>query len=174
MTAATATPARDGSALCLSCGLCCTGVLFQTVRLTPAEVPGARRLQLPVLEGGERAWSTQPCPRHVGGACGIYEERPGACRTFTCHTLAAYLAGDIDLAAAGARIERLRTAAARVLAGLPVELRSLPLWEATHAFSQEGDRSPDPAAWRRRHAGALLDIVELEALCRRDFTARDR
>lgn len=170
----TATPPRDGAGLCLSCGICCRGVIFQIVRLRDDEVALARRLRLPVVESRGRAAFTQPCPRHEDGACAVYEERPDACRSFVCHTLAAYLAGEIDIAAATARVDRLRATAARVRDGLPAELRDRELWEAVAALSDEGERSPDRSAWRRQHAGLLLDVIELEALCRRDFTTRPK
>jgi hypothetical protein len=164
-------PVRDGGALCLACGLCCSGELFEDVRLDPAELDTARKLRLPLVQGhGEPAFEV-PCPQHVGGACAAYEERPRVCREFVCHTLAGYLAGDLDLGAAEERIVRLRRVAARVRAALPEETRSLGLWVAVRRFAEQGERAGDQRAWRSTHGAVLLEIFELERRRRDDFTA---
>ncbi|MEZ4300884.1 MAG: YkgJ family cysteine cluster protein [Polyangiaceae bacterium] len=167
----------DDSELCLSCGLCCTGEIFEHVRLGDDEVEGARALRLPVVHGTDRSAFAQPCPHNVERACGVYEQRPRACRAFECHTLKAHRAGEIDRATAAARIERLRSAARAVRAGLPGELASLGLWAAVARFSDggegQGEGASQAAAWRAQHAGVLLDILALERLCRRDFASRE-
>lgn len=72
--------------LCKSCGLCCDGSLFGRVDLTPEELPLARKNRLHVVN--DRAFE-QPCAAlGVGNACAIYDERPHACRRFTCRLYA--------------------------------------------------------------------------------------
>jgi Fe-S-cluster containining protein len=169
------TAPRDGSALCASCGLCCNGTIFENVPLTEPEVETARRLHLPVYAKGERFRFDLPCPRQEADhRCGVYEERPQICRSFVCETLAAYLAEELDLPAARARVELLRALAARVLAQLPPHLAGHGLWQATTLFTQEGEAAPDPAAWRAKHGAFLFDILELERMVRRDFVTRGR
>jgi len=90
---------------CLTCGACCAtpspGNAY--VRLDEADVERLRSTGLPILEISvedadppetQRALSVKPDPRCTrvcvaldgcaGGtnACSIYEQRPGACRTF--------------------------------------------------------------------------------------------
>lgn len=65
--------------LCRACGLCCDGTLFGLVPVTAEE---ARRTRLPLV----RALGTpQPCAAlGADRACGVYADRPGACRAFVC------------------------------------------------------------------------------------------
>jgi len=67
----------DLEKLCRSCGLCCDGSLFGRVPLAPDE----RKTRLRVVSSG--ASFEQPCSA-FSGTCAIYEERPRACRAFTC------------------------------------------------------------------------------------------
>ncbi|MBK8257525.1 MAG: YkgJ family cysteine cluster protein [Polyangiaceae bacterium] len=165
--------ANPGSALCLRCGLCCTGEIFENVRLAEDEVEHARSLRLPLLGEPTPHHFGLPCPAHRGGRCSVYTERPRACRSFVCLTLAALEAGDIDNAEADRRVAKLREIADRVRSGLPDEGRSLGLWAAVARFSDEGENADDgDEAWRVRHSAVLLDVLELEHQCRRHFTAR--
>jgi Fe-S-cluster containining protein len=80
----------DLEALCRACGLCCDGSLFGRVGLTPEEVAPARMRSLRVVPSGKAF--EQPCAALVTSgagtesatACSIYDERPLACRRFTC------------------------------------------------------------------------------------------
>lgn len=163
-------PPEDGSALCLACGLCCTGHMFDHVTLREDELAAAARHRLPIVPRGDHTSFRQPCPHHGPAGCGIYEERPHACRLFRCRTLAAYQAGDIDRPTADARIEALRSMAAHVAAQLPPgSARTLGVWTAAQHFTAEADASPDPAAFRARHAPLFFDLLELSRLCKRDF-----
>lgn len=171
----TETRARDGFTLCSRCALCCDGSLFGDVRLEAGEVETAQKLHLPLVTKETHLSFRQPCPKlRADATCSIYEERPQACRGFVCHTLSAYQAGEIDLPAAEARVRRLRAAAARVVASLPEGLAEQGLWRGAEMFSEQGESAPDRAAWRAEHGALLLDILELELLCRRDFTTRDK
>jgi len=71
--------------LCQSCGFCCDGSLFGRVDLEPEEVAPARANRLHVVR--DRSFE-QPCTalRSDAGqsSCSIYEQRPHACRRFSC------------------------------------------------------------------------------------------
>ena len=73
---------RDGSALCLSCGMCCDGSLFSNGLLVDDEEVGlARSLGLEILGGPEAGTSwkfRQPCACFQAGECAVYDqEKPG-------------------------------------------------------------------------------------------------
>ena len=70
------------SELCLSCGLCCDGSLFQLVKLEPGEAQSGLRL-VPAHDA-----FAQPCGCLTGTRCDIYDDRPAACRRFRCRLLA--------------------------------------------------------------------------------------
>lgn len=80
--------------LCSSCGLCCDGTLFHTVRIGPDDDPSPLRaygLHLTRRKG--QAWLKQPCPAHQSCSCAIYTQRPARCRLFVCRQLEAVQEG---------------------------------------------------------------------------------
>ncbi len=97
-------------ALCLSCGMCCDGTLFDGVQLEPTD-DGARlkALGLPVkVSRGRTPISrfAQPCAALCADqSCRVYRDRPYQCRVFECGVFRKAKAGQIDLAAA-ARVVR--------------------------------------------------------------------
>lgn len=100
--------------LCLSCGLCCNGVIFADVQLQTADNP-ARLKSLgmrltPLAHNGNAAQPgaqalpaaaklpklLQPCCALEGSRCRIYSERPGHCRQFECLLLQRLRCGRIS------------------------------------------------------------------------------
>ncbi|MGQ0507356.1 MAG: YkgJ family cysteine cluster protein [Myxococcaceae bacterium] len=82
--------------LCEHCGLCCDGTLFTFVSLTDEEAARlrARDLSLGLREG--KAVLQQRCSALSGTLCGIYEERPAACRAYECLLYKAVQEGEVD------------------------------------------------------------------------------
>lgn len=87
---------RDGSKLCLACGLCCAGALFGHVRLTPSEVPRISALGLSIYSPADYPALRQPCSALEGTTCRIYEERPMRCIAYRCHLLEAFEADEVS------------------------------------------------------------------------------
>mgnify|MGYP000561683284 CR=1 FL=1 len=73
---------EDSSNICLSCGLCCDGMLIGFVQLDPKEVPTLRE----VMKIEEENLFLQPCDKYCDG-CTIYAERPANCIKFKCGLL---------------------------------------------------------------------------------------
>jgi uncharacterized protein len=95
----------SGEQLCLSCGLCCDGTLFDGVQLEPGD--DAKRLKslgLPVATSRARipvARFPQPCHALCGDrTCRLYADRPRQCRVFECGVFKDLRAGRIELPAA--------------------------------------------------------------------------
>ena len=108
-------PAGD---LCVKCGICCDGPLFDHAYLDPDEEARARALGFPVIEvGGQQAFPL-PCVHLKGTACQIYEVRPRTCGLYTCETLRAVNRGDIDRAEADRRIVATKAAVTAIRAHL--------------------------------------------------------
>lgn len=105
--------------LCLACGLCCDGTLFDNVRLEPDDdPPRLKALGLPVgvSRGRERiAHFPQPCAALCADrTCRVYASRPQQCRTYECMVFKETEAGRIDLAAALRIVTKARRQADRV------------------------------------------------------------
>jgi Fe-S-cluster containining protein len=105
---------RERSDLCLSCGLCCQGILHDLVPLAEDELERAARLRLPLVDSPLRLAFRLPCPRLEARRCTVYDERPGTCRSYACAVLRAYASGEIDEPTALSRIERTRAQNAEV------------------------------------------------------------
>ena len=72
------------STLCLSCGLCCDGTIFDVVPLTERERVTVTRLGLPVIRHKSGPAMPLPCEALDGLACQVYMSRPAPCRAFHC------------------------------------------------------------------------------------------
>ena len=101
------TNASPANLLCKSCGLCCTGHLFNRTKLRSAELDSAQELGLNVFRShpNERGFS-QPCPLWRG-QCTIYDspQYPRFCRTYKCKLLKQVLAETTSLPEALTAIE---------------------------------------------------------------------
>ena len=96
---------NSGEQLCLACGLCCDGTLFDNVRLGPADdAKKLKALGLPVVVSRSMkpvAFFRQPCAALCADrTCRVYADRPGQCRAFECGVFKDVQAGRITFAAA--------------------------------------------------------------------------
>jgi Fe-S-cluster containining protein len=98
--------------ICLSCGLCCNGVIFADVQLQPGDGPARlKQLGLPLSvsrDNGPRNRTRnsqaslprykfpQPCAAFDGCRCRIYADRPDYCRKFECLLLKSVQAGKTE------------------------------------------------------------------------------
>ena len=95
------------SDLCIECGLCCDGTLFDSVELYSVDDVEALSPLKPVfVQLPESVRVQQQCPALVERCCSVYESRPGTCRSFECDVLRAHQRGDLSLAAAREVIAR--------------------------------------------------------------------
>lgn len=96
---------NSGERLCLACGLCCDGTLFDNVQLGAGDdAQKLKALGLPVAVTRGRTTVTffrQPCVALCADrACRVYADRPGQCRAFECGVFKDAEAGRIAFAAA--------------------------------------------------------------------------
>src|SRR5262249_32014463 len=95
--------APDSNQLCLTCGLCCNGVIFADVKIQPKDdADRLRTLGLPLTKPRDSAFPKwrQPCAALDGCRCRIYAERPHYCREFECALLKAVNVGRVGAEAA--------------------------------------------------------------------------
>ncbi len=92
--------------LCMDCGLCCNGVLFDIVTLQPGDQPKA--LKARGLKVKRQEYFAQPCPALCGTRCTIYEQRPTRCRAFECRQYRQVADGSLPAEEAAARIGEVK------------------------------------------------------------------
>lgn len=186
------------SDLCLACGLCCDGTLFEATALMAGEDGRllAERQAVFVSEKGTQRFQ-QPCPAHERGRCSIYDERPEVCRDFRCSVLTAVDSGALDEVGARALIARameLRdvarpglavllqasrpdpTAALAASVGLAASAVPTALVAPTfvglyNAVAALVDRQQDPKAFREQHSKVMRAAEELRELIGTSFFA---
>ena len=107
--------------LCLACGLCCDGSLFEHVQLVPGDdAKKLKTLGLPV--SAPRAKTPvnhfrQPCSALCADrTCRVYADRPSQCRTFECGVFKAAQSGRITGTAALRLVKRARRLVDQILA----------------------------------------------------------
>ena len=91
----------NGTTLCKSCGLCCTGHLFIWTKLRSAELDSIESLGLKVFREPNQRGFNQPCPLW-DGICTIYDspQYPRFCKTYKCKLLKQLMDEVISLPAA--------------------------------------------------------------------------
>lgn len=117
--------------LCLTCGLCCSGVIFADVQLQAGDdATRIEALGLPLRKvRNQRSEQTssadatpampktkfsQPCVVFDGCRCRIYADRPNYCRAFDCALLKSVKAGEVKTVDALQLIEKALRRAERV------------------------------------------------------------
>lgn len=104
--------------LCLACGMCCDGTLFDGVQLERGDsAKRLRALGLPIgLSQGQKPVGrfSQPCAALCEDrTCHIYQDRPRQCRTFECQVFKDANTGRIEFPAAQRLVEKTRRQADR-------------------------------------------------------------
>lgn len=111
------TPASPGSQLCLCCGICCMGVLFDNAEI--GRNSG--------LDGGwygavdEDPLLPLACPLYREEQCAVFHhpERPDQCPEYRCGLLEQLDAGEIDVDQGRLIVGTVKTTLAAVLERLP-------------------------------------------------------
>lgn len=153
----------DGAALCRRCGLCCDGTLFGHVRLEPAAEAMARRRGLLVVSHQGKPTLAQRCAAlEPSGRCSVYHQRPRRCAGYRCKLLDQHQAGEVDLPAASAIIDRVRTSFTALRDRLGEPDASL-----SELRSRLAEQDAASVAWRRANAELLMDLVAFQRLCDR-------
>lgn len=166
-------PEDPETALCLACGICCSGVLFSHAEVEEHELPRLARRGLPVIRvEGASAELNLPCAAHGPAGCGVYEDRPEKCASYACKLRGRLARGAIALEAALATVERIKELARAVDAALPPGE-----WLWSRAAGLRVAAAPSAVEERRRNASILMDLKLLQILlCREldDRLAEDR
>lgn len=100
--------------LCMKCGLCCDGTLYDSVEILADERAQLLREKIPIDAAGGKEYMRQPCEGLSGTTCSIYAIRPATCRKFKCFVLTRLENGAITLDQADALVSRALQAVADV------------------------------------------------------------
>ena len=106
----TAESILKGSQLCLSCGLCCQGVMEKAAVLEPNEIELAKELKLECFIAGDGIYKFHLlCPLVNENVCTVYNNRhPSVCSEFQCLLLDQLLNDEISLEASLIIIHKIK------------------------------------------------------------------
>ncbi len=154
-----------GVELCLSCGLCCKGMLFDHAAIETDETELVNQLGLnPYQKKVDYDAFSLPCPRFKDSKCTIYAQRPRICGDYQCKLLNGYLQGEISF---GESIELVRKAISLMeaiyqhIGGDP----SKSIWKQIRNFLELQVRSVNSEESRRINARLLLDVKKFSIIC---------
>lgn len=150
----------EASTLCVSCGLCCSGALFDRARAQPDELERIAGFGLTIFADSKADRFRLPCALLEGNACTIYEQRFSVCRTFECKTLKAVKEGSLEPAAALGIVAK-----AKELIGRLAEADSE--WAQASVRHREFRRGPptgDPVRGKR-----FIEMLALDRFLDRHF-----
>lgn len=159
-----------GDQLCVACGLCCDGTLFDLVKLEASDDRSKlKALGLPVkISRGAVpvARFPQPCAALCEDRrCRLYADRPWQCRVFECGVLKDAKAGRISVAVALRLIKQVRRRAdkaRRLLRELGDTEEHRSLGERFHRMSERLESGNTDAAANSMFADLSLEIHHLK------------
>ena len=163
--------ARDGSALCADCGLCCDGTLFDHAKAEPEEFARLAAAGMETYEVEGKPRFRLPCPRLSGSRCTIYQERFTICRSFRCALLRDYQAGAVTLEEARQAVASAKALQAKVTARAPHATSPIPRRALTRQTA--GWSAVSEPAKRLEEARLHLDLVALERFLDTRFRRKD-
>lgn len=160
----------------MSCGLCCSGVLFAYVPVQPEEPADEYAQAGLVLEarpgGGHRM--PLPCARFEDGKCQTYHCRPEPCKFYRCGLLRRHDADGISHAEALAVIEKVKAKRARLVGLLEKHLPDLAPMSLPKALLEldrqlEEMDAAQQKQFREQHGDLLIERATLELYLLRYF-----
>jgi uncharacterized protein len=161
---------EPGEQLCLACGLCCDGTLFDLVKLEASD--DARKMKtlgLPVTISRGKvpiARFPQPCAALCADCtCRLYADRPWQCRVFECGVFKDAKAGRITWAAALKQVKQARRRAEkarRLLRELGDTDEHRALGERFHRTSERLESGNADAAAKAKFADLSLVVHRLK------------
>jgi Fe-S-cluster containining protein len=96
--------------LCLSCGLCCNGLLFKDLPLTEEELIPFVELKPKTEKRGSGLFLSLPCIAWESDkGCTKYNDRPKVCRDFKCKVLVKYENKELTYEQAMEKINFIKT-----------------------------------------------------------------
>jgi Fe-S-cluster containining protein len=166
--------------LCLACGLCCDGTLFDGVQLEAGEdAKKLKALGLPVSTSRGKTPITrfpQPCAALCTDCtCRIYAGRPAQCRVFECGTFKEAKARKITFAAALRLVKKARRRADQVrhlLHELGDTQKHLSLGERFFRMQCRMEEETTDEAMRNTFADLSLAVHQLKLLSHDKFYTR--
>ncbi len=159
----------NGSNLCVPCGLCCDGSLFERATLQPGEQAFATSLGLTVLNAASEHPAFRLGCHLFQGNCSIYDQpRPNVCGAFKCSLLIKYEGGQVGLTESLEKVSRARAMQLELGHLLPNPIQGV----TSLAEIKRQMQTLNDANQRRAHLNFLMLAAQYEMFLRSHFLRR--
>lgn len=130
------------SRLCLACGLCCDGTVYEDAKIRDDEIEDVERIGLTSTRSANgEATFRFPCPYLEQACCTRYDQwRPSVCGKYFCSLQEKASRGELTEQQAFAKVAMARQLVAEVKTMLPP---GMPIVEARHHFTRLAARQPN-------------------------------
>ena len=152
----------------MACGLCCQGLRHKYAALETDEIPWAERFDLGLHpgDGAPTEGFTLPCMLHQNGSCWAYKTRPGACSSYRCGLLRAYLQNQISMDDARSIVADTKDLIDTIQLSIGHTNSPSSIWQQKADFLAGQGANRETAAGRHVHAELLLAEQQLAFICR--------
>ena len=141
------------------------------VVLEPEDLPRLREV-MDIEEGDASGIFFQPCIKHKGGCCSIYERRPKACAKFQCGLLKSVDQQELSTDSALGVIKQLkqkRTAIEKRLDILPIEFKSQAFYLKLAELKKWMLQNPSQPSFEMKNEELTTTIGQFENLLSKHF-----
>jgi Fe-S-cluster containining protein len=160
----------DSTNICLSCGLCCEGVVIGFVQLGREELPALRDI-IDVENSNGEGFFLQPCKMYCDG-CTIYARRPKQCASFECGILKSIEKEELGFDSALEIINVVKQEKAVIekkLTFLQIELQSKSFYFQMGEIKKLFQNNKFETPLTQDHLDLLSDIKQLDNLLANKF-----
>ncbi len=155
-----------GVELCLFCGFCCKGILFDRVDLETDETELASQLGLSLYpKKADFDAIYLPCSCFKDSKCSVYAQRPRICKKYQCKLLKGYLQGTISFGESMELVKKAKGMMEAIYQNLGDVDPSKSIWKQIRDFMELQARSENSEESRRITARLLLDVKKLSIIC---------
>ena len=169
-------PTVDPSDLCITCGLCCNGTLFDYADLKEHEFEQVVRLGMKPADDTNKTGFSLPCPQLDGTKCSCYGDRPSVCGDFMCELVDTLTTGEMSLDETQHVVARTKEISNELRAQLRAATGGGPelsIYQLTVQLADVSKLSGDERAFRREHAAMYLGLASLHLTLSTHFMPED-
>jgi hypothetical protein len=156
--------------LCIGCGICCDGTLFNRVVLKEGDEPVRLRAHgFTIQQQDDESFFTQSCRGFSDGCCTVYDDRPRTCRRFSCDLYRRHEAGEVGDDDALRAIRTTTELRDRVRTQLLDVLDDTSVTSVLQLQLMLAERVADGRVSTETHPQLMLDLGSLGFMLRRHF-----
>lgn len=148
------------SEMCVKCGMCCDGTLFNRAKIKDVEDEHlAQRLGLDVFSHTDgKSYFRQPCPLFTG-CCSVYQTKPHVCNTFYCEPLKKAQKGEMSFEKAE-KLINITLQLRHEITEIAAQIEAFKGYTIQQLFRE---LDPVPSETMKKHGQLLIKTIAIKA-----------